>query len=314
MVSKLFGGGKEQAVSVSATPFQTLPPFAQSGLREAVQAGRGFLENPAIFEAVGPTSEQEAALEILRLGAQPLSAERFGEQFDVFYNPFIQETLDPAIADLQRVGREAFGDIGAQATQAGAFGSTRQALREAELGRGLAQEAGRLSAQVRSQGFESAADRALNQLARQQTGAATLFDAGEALRQLEQQTRQAPATAAQFLAALASGIPTGGGETRATSGTDLSTGQKIGQGLQLVGSIAGLFSDIRLKEDIKFLRKEGDYNIYEFKYAGSPQIYEGVMAHEVQQIKPEAVGKHEGYLTVNYSMIEPEFKEVHHGV
>lgn len=309
-MSSLVGGllGEEETVTSGGG----LPPFAVKGLRESINAARGFLKDPSIFEAVGPTTEQQEALEILRLGAQPLTADRFNEQFDIFFNPFVEETLNPALGDLERLGRSSFGDIGAQATQAGAFGSTRQAIREAELGRALAQEAGRLSANVRSQAFESAADRALQQLGSQQINAASLFNAAESLRGLQQQTQQAPATAAEFLARLASSFPVAPPNREESSGAIDSS--NIGGLLSGAGSLIGFLSDIRLKKDIKFIRRDGDYNIYQFSYLGQPEIYEGVMAHEVQKIKPEAVHEDGGYLKVDYSMIDPEFKEVRDGV
>ena len=311
LAGALFGGGKQKTQTVSQSPFQTLPGFAQEGFREAIEAARGFLDDPGIFAAAPALPEQERALEILAQAAEPLTAQRFNEQFDIFFNPFLEQTLDPALADLERVGRGAFGDIGAQASQAGAFGGTRQAVREAELGRGLAQEAGRLSAGIRSQAFESAADRALGQLGRQQGAAALTFDAGEALRQLDQQTQQAPASAAAFLANLAAGIPAGGGTTTQTT---QGGGGGIGSTLSGAAALLSVLSDIRLKEDIRLIRTEGDYNIYQFRYKGDDTLYEGVMAHEVYDIVPEAVSEDNGYLKVNYSMIEPEFKEVRHGV
>lgn len=236
-MSKFFGSSQRQQTQ-APTGFQTLPGFAQRGVEEAIQAGRGFLQDPSIFAPVPITAEQNQALEVLRQGAQPLTAEQFGQQRAIFEDPFTQAVLDPSLQDLERMGKSTFGDIGAQASAAGAFGGTRQAVREAELGRLLGQEAGRLSANVRSQAFQSATDRALQQLGRQQTGATQLFNVGEILRTLSQQEQQAPATAAQFLASLAQGIPAGGGPQTTTTTSGPSQAQQVGgllQGLALLG-------------------------------------------------------------------------------
>ena len=76
------------------------------------------------------------------------------------------------------------------------------------------------------------------------------------------------------------------------------------------GGLASLFSDIRLKEDIKLIGKENGINIYEFKYKSKPERYRGVMAQEVQKIMPEAVIEKNGFLAVDYDKIGIEFKEI----
>src|SRR5205823_14499907 len=49
-------------------------------------------------------------------------------------------------------------------------------------------------------------------------------------------------------------------------------------------------SDIRLKHDIRLLgHLENGLGYYRFSYNGSDKVYVGVMAQEVQSVKPEAV-------------------------
>ena len=80
-----------------------------------------------------------------------------------------------------------------------------------------------------------------------------------------------------------------------------------------LATLAGLaiFSDTRLKQDIKFSHKEGNYNIYTWQWSeevkklsnGKLPTY-GVLAQEVQKQKPEAVITHgSGYLMVNYGAL-----------
>ena len=66
------------------------------------------------------------------------------------------------------------------------------------------------------------------------------------------------------------------------------------------------FSDIRLKDNIELVGKSpSDINIYNFTYLNDPKVYQGVMAQEV----PWASVKHDsGYLMVDYSKIDVEFK------
>ncbi len=64
-------------------------------------------------------------------------------------------------------------------------------------------------------------------------------------------------------------------------------------------------SDIQLKHDITLLgRLDNGLGYYRFRYNGSDKVYVGVMAQEVQSIRPEAVMRgHDGYLWVNYDML-----------
>ena len=66
------------------------------------------------------------------------------------------------------------------------------------------------------------------------------------------------------------------------------------------------FSDMRLKTDIlKIGRSPSGLNIYQFRYIGQSQLYQGVMAQEVQQLVPSAVGTGMfGFYTVDYSQID----------
>lgn len=79
-----------------------------------------------------------------------------------------------------------------------------------------------------------------------------------------------------------------------------------------LGSAFGaLFSDERLKTDIELVREESGHKIYHFKYKTDPKrVYEGVMAQDVLEYKPEAVHKVGEYYAVNYPMLGLEMKEV----
>lgn len=81
----------------------------------------------------------------------------------------------------------------------------------------------------------------------------------------------------------------------------------------LIGGIAGMFSDDRLKEDIVFMGRRGDgLGMYHFKFKGDTKTYEGVMANEVEVLYPEAVMvTASGYKKVDYDSLNINFKEVH---
>jgi hypothetical protein len=84
-----------------------------------------------------------------------------------------------------------------------------------------------------------------------------------------------------------------------------------GNVMKIGGAVAGAFSDIRLKENIKKVGEQNGLNIYKFQYKHYPhKTFEGVMAQEVEQIKPEAVHEEDGYLYVDYGMLGLEMREV----
>lgn len=86
-----------------------------------------------------------------------------------------------------------------------------------------------------------------------------------------------------------------------------SSGGIFGGLLQGAGAIASMFalSDEDLKEDIRFQRLDpSGVGIYRFRYKGDPQLYEGVLAQEVQRKRPDASIVHEGgVLGVNYEVL-----------
>ena len=74
----------------------------------------------------------------------------------------------------------------------------------------------------------------------------------------------------------------------------------------------GFTSDRRLKKDIKKIGTSiKGYNIYRYKYLDQSEEYIGAMADEVFKKNPEAVYRMDnGYMGVDYSKIDVEFKEV----
>jgi hypothetical protein len=88
----------------------------------------------------------------------------------------------------------------------------------------------------------------------------------------------------------------------------------IGTAISLVSKVAGgatVASDKRLKENFVLVGVDHGINIYRFNFKGIPdKIYEGVIAQEVQNIRPEAVHDSAGILSVDYDLIGIKFREV----
>ena len=88
-----------------------------------------------------------------------------------------------------------------------------------------------------------------------------------------------------------------------------------GARMQMLGNIAGgaaAGSDKTLKENIIKVGKSAlGFNIYEFNYLWSPKRFRGVIAQEVQKIKPTAVlANIFGHLLVDYSKLDVNMEQV----
>ena len=88
-----------------------------------------------------------------------------GEAFDPsdisrFQDPFTQEVIDAQQAEIARLGEKQKSDARAQQVRAGAFGGSRGAIQEAEIGRNVLQQQAKTGAELRSQGFQQAAQQA----------------------------------------------------------------------------------------------------------------------------------------------------------
>lgn len=105
------------------------------------------------------------------------------------------------------------------------------------------------------------------------------------------------------------GLQAGGLVTNAgQKSTGTSTGggpSTIGSIASTIGGIASIFSDRRLKEDIELIGREPDgLGIYGYRYAGATKRRIGVMADEVAQLRPWALGPRQaGFATVNYGAL-----------
>lgn len=73
--------------------------------------------------------------------------------------------------------------------------------------------------------------------------------------------------------------------------------------------LAAVFSDIRLKDNVRYVGKIGKHKWYEWNWnkaaekLGMKGIGGGVMAHEVEKYAPDAIGENSGYMTVNYDKL-----------
>ena len=87
-----------------------------------------------------------------------------------------------------------------------------------------------------------------------------------------------------------------------------ASGAALGSASNLV---SGMFSDIRLKENInKIGISKSGIPIYEFNYIGDNNKYSGAMAQDLLEINPSVVNldKKSGYYKVNYNNIDVDMR------
>ena len=118
-------------------------------------------------------------------------------------------------------------------------------------------------------------------------------------------------TGLALLSAGLSGASAGMNWSSAMSGAGYTWKGWTGGGYVKAGAKAasGAPSSRLLKENIFKLGKSSEgHNVYKFNYKGNPTNYIGVIAEEVQKLKPEAVFRMaNGFLGVNYDQIDVDF-------
>ncbi|CAB4214637.1 hypothetical protein UFOVP1454_57 [uncultured Caudovirales phage] len=333
LFGSLFGSPSSGTQSSNqASGFSALPQFGQDAFKQAVERGTALSQDPSMFAPAGLTPEQTASLATLSAGLQPTSPGQFQTGLSTFGDPYNEQVIQNSIRDINTAGQGQLSDIGSMASAAGGFGGTRQALLEALNQSNTQKNIGDISSQLRSQGFQNAANMTMADIARSQDVAGNLFGLGETQRGINTQTKQAPIAANNYLAQLAQGLPASsynsssqvtagdskgmlsqlGGAAAAFGGLGTSLGG-LGTGLgSLAKGGAALFnmSDSRLKNNIRYLREDNGHKIYEFEYKWSPRKYEGVMAQDILETNPDAVYHNNGFYMVDYSKLGIEMRAI----
>ena len=125
--------------SMANIPGQVMP--AQQGMAQAAQFGQGAT-------AAG-------------IGSLTGAAAQFSpESIQGFMSPYEDAAVQSALGDIARQGRIQGEQLRGQAAQAGAFGGSRQAVAESELGRKVLERQGQVAAEMRRAGYQDAAQRA----------------------------------------------------------------------------------------------------------------------------------------------------------
>lgn len=154
--------------------------YGFGGLQEAFGAARegqkalaGAAQMAANQRAVPYAYQQAAAGDLGRAADMSREAAQSGFQalggtgrqydpymVDMYMNPFENQVVQQAMADVDRGSQMQRQQLGAQAAASGAFGGSRQAVAEQELNRNLADQKARTAAQLRMAGYSQAGQQA----------------------------------------------------------------------------------------------------------------------------------------------------------
>ena len=146
-----------------------------------------------------------------------------------YYDPYAEDVISTQQADIERLGKQQRLAANARATAAGAFGGSRGAVEQAEIGRNILGEQSRMGAQLRSQGYQQAREAAMRSFEQEQGRSQQAFEqqqqrrmqAGQGIGQLGLQYGQLGQQDVRNLAAI--------GQARGAMGQGLGAGSQVGQ-------------------------------------------------------------------------------------
>ena len=265
------------------------------------------------------------------------------QAYQSFMSPYQQDVIDATLSEFDKQTQAGLTDIGQKAAMSGNLGGGREGVMRANYMSDQDANRAFILAKLNQQGFNQAnlnAQTAFNQQGQlgqniQDYQTADINQLGRlgGVNQLQKQAeldavREANrleafepyerlGTYGSGVASLFSGnAPFGNQSTITPNPTPLQTA--LGTASVLSGIFGGntkgrgddikYVSDVQLKEDIKLVGKSpSGLNVYNFKYIGEDETYQGVMAQEVPWAASVADN---GYLQVDYSKVDVDFKKV----
>ncbi len=174
-VNQAAAGALESAMRGTAAgmgyqPQAVLPTSYQAQTAQA----SGYRPSTMQSQGYGATGTGSTGYDAFAIGESPtVSAQnvRAGQlarsDLSAYTNPYESQVVDQSLADIERSRLMQQNQLGAQASAAGAFGGSRQAIAEAETNRAFADQAARTAASLRQAGFTQA-----QQMAQQDIGTA----------------------------------------------------------------------------------------------------------------------------------------------
>jgi hypothetical protein len=307
----------KRAESAAATPFQAYsndPNAFVAPINQTQQAGINSIAGAQ--NSAGPYFNTAAGL---TMGGAQGVGQLGSNQINQYLSPYLGTVLGTTMQGMDRQNAIQRNALTGDAIKSGAYGGDRAGIAQANLAYDQNLSNNQAIANILNQGYGQAVQTAQGQQGVQAQDYQRMLAAGQQLGGLgaqatqtqlaagqsllgagtaEQQTDQAgksalynqflqergyPFQVAQFLGNIAMG-------TGALSGSTTTTTQPV-----------PFFSDPRLKEDAEPIGETYDgQQIYRYRMKGDPRHQIGLMADEVEQRHPEAVGLAAGFRTLDY--------------
>jgi len=289
----------------AAAGIQPQVAASQQGIQSALGLGQGYtagaISGMGQAADVGQQVAQQARLGAQGIGAQALP--QFGQatqagigayqqalqglggatqQFDpsqisTYQSPFEDIAVQQALSDIARQGQLQREQLGAQAVGAGAFGGSRQAVAEQELGRNVLEQQARTAAQMRAAGFQDAANRAQQAFEAQQ---GRQMQATQFGGQLGLSTAQLQAANAQAMA------QTGLNLEQLSSQTGLSAAQLAGQ----LSGQSGQLGQGQAQLGVTGAQQAGQLGLQQGEALGTLGLRQASLGQQQQQLGQQEAG------------------------
>jgi hypothetical protein len=147
-----------QGQTLGQTPYQPYGGERVAGFSPDTLAAFDMIRNnvgaatPAYQQAIA------ASQDLTNFEAPQVQAAQWaGQDLSPYMNPYIQNVIDAQMADQQNAYGQAYNGLASQAQAAGAFGGSRFGVAQGQLSADSVRNQALISAQLRSQGFDTAA-------------------------------------------------------------------------------------------------------------------------------------------------------------
>jgi hypothetical protein len=175
-MSKDSGGG-------SQTMTQSIDPAARQAYLDQLEQSKKVAANLGVQEFAGfdPLYSQGEE-QLVKYGLRPFDASSIQE----FMNPYESEVIQNTLGDIEKSRMMSANQVANQANAAKAFGGSRYGVQQSLTDQAAIEQAAKTSAQMRREGYGTAATLAMNARNLGLTGAQTVMGAGSARQQLAQ--------------------------------------------------------------------------------------------------------------------------------
>ncbi len=124
------------------------------------------------------------------------------------------------------------------------------------------------------------------------------------LASMGQNAAAGQATATQQTGANITDLITSGGSAQASGVVGAANARAQGISNLIQGTVAGVaLSDIRAKESIERIGTVRGFPLYHFRYRGDDEIRTGLMAQDVEKVRPDAVIEIDGLKHIDYGVL-----------